>query len=775
MTYRRSEADRLLCDAQFLVRSSPTAVAALLPDARSPDALLAAQVYRTSALWRHDLDTPGRRQLLWLDAVRWGARDLSHAISAVTIPDEEADSWRVVWSTGSDVDARLRQVMKTGPVDCLAWAEVAGRPVVATVARGHPSYACERYTLHDCGAPGFFVWDLTDGRLMHSAPQVSGRCVAVTKLAGRPVAITGGEDSTVRMWDLTTGAQVGPALMGHRGKVLQVCAATSDGYAIAVTVDVHGDVLRWDLEAGRLLGPVRTRTPCFSISVEEHADRPLLVTGEDEGFEVWDLATGVQVAGHAVPDVGHAYAVQIVSAQDRAVVAVVSPSNWVWTLDLYTGEPVGEPLTALANRLPLATRGLWSRSGNRVSLAAVGGVLLLPGQWQVHLWNPLDELSTGLPLAGLTAQSVVAAAKGQQRGIAITSSALSDVVCVWDFDAPPLGDRLPGHKNRILIADITDGGPDPVVAAVDEGGVLGSRRLVDGVPLSERVDTGHERPNVVVCVDLDGEPVAFTGGGWASYPDTSLCRWDLSHGRESAPPIKAHSRMVSAAVLATVDGTRVLVSGGGGHDVRIWDLARGDLLYEFSQSEPGFATGIAVGPPGKDLFLAVSWNDGPITVWDLANKQALAVTPSHPMTDHEVVVGLVMIDGRPALVTIVSLESTETWGPKAVRLRDLDSRMQLGADISNGLSITAAVVMDHHGRPTMAIGRADATVQLTDLTTGEDLGPPLVTTGHVVRALRYTRDGRLLVAYGGDLALFEPASIGPPKVRSPLTAERRSP
>ncbi|MGW2256145.1 hypothetical protein ACWCXH_39335 [Kitasatospora sp. NPDC001660] len=42
---------------------------------------------------------------------------------------------------------------------------------------------------------------------------VAVKAVAVGTVAGRPVAVVGSADGTVRMWDLATGEQLGPDLV----------------------------------------------------------------------------------------------------------------------------------------------------------------------------------------------------------------------------------------------------------------------------------------------------------------------------------------------------------------------------------------------------------------------------------------------------------------------------------------------------------------------------------------------------------------------------------
>lgn len=53
--------------------------------------------------------------------------------------------------------------------------------------------------------------------------------VATTVLVGRLVAVTGSEDATVRIWDLTSGALLGEPLTGHTDGVLLLLSLLSVG------------------------------------------------------------------------------------------------------------------------------------------------------------------------------------------------------------------------------------------------------------------------------------------------------------------------------------------------------------------------------------------------------------------------------------------------------------------------------------------------------------------------------------------------------------------
>ena len=71
--------------------------------------------------------------------------------------------------------------------------------------------------------------------------------VATTLLKGRPVVISGGYDKTVRVWDLATGATIGPAITGNSGDVNAVMVAQLDGRPILITGSDDTTVRVWDL------------------------------------------------------------------------------------------------------------------------------------------------------------------------------------------------------------------------------------------------------------------------------------------------------------------------------------------------------------------------------------------------------------------------------------------------------------------------------------------------------------------------------------------------
>ncbi|MDG4864904.1 hypothetical protein P8605_42825, partial [Streptomyces sp. T-3] len=110
------------------------------------------------------------------------------------------------------------------------------------------------------GGPGeLYVWEVPadgdedgEGDPLHDP--LTGHEGAVlamdTALVGdRLLAVTGGEDETVRLWDLSAGEAVGAPLTGHHSRVEALRTARLDGREVALSGGRDGVIRVWDLAA----------------------------------------------------------------------------------------------------------------------------------------------------------------------------------------------------------------------------------------------------------------------------------------------------------------------------------------------------------------------------------------------------------------------------------------------------------------------------------------------------------------------------------------------
>ncbi|QIY75072.1 hypothetical protein HEP84_44515 [Streptomyces sp. RLB1-33] len=299
-----------MTDPGWLVKGDPEQVLAALDGAAGPEEVLAAAVYRASGHVHRDAGAGVRRQVLALDAARYGDRELARDIAEVAGCQETDNPWAVQWATGTGLDSRLRYALPAP----------AGVGVVATVVvedRGLAVAGCEDGTLH--------WWDLATGRKLGKAvTEHTGAVRALTTAVpdGRSVAVTSGSEGTVRVWDLAEGELVGAFRANDDSWVTSLATGLVEGRPVVVGGSTDGVVRVWDLAAltrrGELL-TIHTGT-VSALATATLEGRPVAVTGHSHGtVRAWDLVSGQEFGARS----DHAEESRVVTdpASDRPMAA----------------------------------------------------------------------------------------------------------------------------------------------------------------------------------------------------------------------------------------------------------------------------------------------------------------------------------------------------------------------------------------------------------------------------------------------------------------------
>ena len=329
-------------DPGFLLAAAPERLLAALPTITSQAGQLAAAAYETA---RHLLDDPnlGRAAAqLQLTARQRGANALADRI--IELPYEMPCT--VPWAQWSREARHLVLGRPHRGGETRSWSgSLDDRPVAVTGG--------EDTTVR--------VWDLRNGR-QHGDPLErvgSVEAVAFANLDGRPVAVAGGYDDSVLVWDLRNDRQHGDPLEGHDGAVNAVAVGDPDGRLGrrhrrrgrdgAGVGPAHRPSARRPAHGPRRVGRTRWRSGTWTAvrSPSPAAGTPTV--------RVWDLRTGRQ---HGDPLMGHdgwvnAVAVGIWDGRPVAVTGGRDATVRVW--DLRTGRQHGDPLDR-------ATTG-WVRGG----------------------------------------------------------------------------------------------------------------------------------------------------------------------------------------------------------------------------------------------------------------------------------------------------------------------------------------------------------------------------------------------------------------------------
>jgi WD40 repeat protein len=748
--------DELLADPEFLVHAATGSVLEHLADAESDEARAWGAVYRVSA-HRHRSRPPDvRRDMLSLDASRWGMTAMSRQLAS--------PPWGMCWATGTMLDSALliQLAGHEAPLAAVAAAVVNGRAIAIT---GDQS----RYGGHG-GELRF--WDLLTGDqigLPHAAHAGAVQAIAVMTLDDQPVAVTTGNDATVRVWDLASCQPVRTIATSHTQWVTGLACTTVNGRPAAVTISMDNTIQVRDLTTGEQIGEPLAMHGVQDVAATDLDGRPVIIAvGHEDEAQIWDAETGQPAGEPLVHEADYVAAVTTTTLHSRPV-AITSTRMGVHIWDLSTRQPAAKPLISGA----VAREGNpdlvvnWSKRNpysGRMKLAPVhamaattlGGqpVVVTPaGQERrpmICAWDLETGEQVGRPLAGHT-RRVRSLATIPLHGTLAAVSAADDeqTARVWDLgDRPSAGKPIPGRTGTVVqLAASTANGREIIIAAGYDRVI----RIWDGDTgeMLHDMITGDTPVKDIAMATIHGRSVLIIQNVASSTP----ALWDLGT-RQPIGFLAGHEENVNGVAATTVNGRPVAVTTSDDRTVRVWDL---DTQMQIGEPLTGHTS--QVGPvatatlSGIPIAVTFGRNDITLRAWNLRDMR-----PIGPPIDHGCAVDDIAtanLGGSPVAVT--------TGGRAAdLLLWDLAHgrllcRIPTGhTPDSDPIAITAE---GHAGLPlAITASRFDYTVRVIDLTTGEAVCRPLEFPDRPTALATTPRKG-LVIGFGPDIALLEPLTL----------------
>ncbi len=517
------------------------------------------------------------------------------------------------------------------------------------------------------------VWELDSGRELRRLEGHAGPVRAVAVSADGRV-ISGGEDGTVRVWEPDSGREL-HRLEGHAGPVRAV-AVSPDGRVISGSED--GTVRVWEPDSGRELHRLEGHAgPVYAVAVSP--DGRVISGSEDGTVRVWEPDSGRELhrlEGHAGP----VYAVAV-SPDGRVISGSEDGTVRVWEPDsgreLHRLEDPGQVLA--------------------VAVSADGRVISGSGDGTVRVW----ELDSGRELRRLEGHVSPVYAVAVSPDGRVISGGTDGTVRVWEPDSGRELRHLEGRAGPVRAVAVSADG------RVISGGMDGTVRVwePDSGRELHRLE-GHVGPVLAVAVSADGRVISVGTDGTVRV-------WELDSGRELhrlGGRAGAVLMMGVGAVAVSADGR--VISGGWDGTVRVWELDSGRELHR----------------PG-------GW-DGTVRVWELDSGRELHRLEGRAGAAFVMGVGAVAVsaDGR-----VIS----GGWDG-TVRVWELDSGREL-QNLKGHVGAVRAVAVSADGR--VISGGDDGTVRVWELDSGRELQN---LKGHVgaVRAVAVSADGRVIS--GGD-------------------------
>ncbi|MEU6739502.1 WD40 repeat domain-containing protein [Streptosporangium sandarakinum] len=357
------------------------------------------------------------------------------------------------------------------------------------------------------------VTDLATGELIGhgwDSDDLLDHVAAVGEYGNTPILVIGDRDGMLTIWDLRTGRQLGKPFFGYGGDIETLAVTKVRGRAIAVTAGDDDTIRMWDLVTHK---PFRAPISCSCI---EHAPmttatrdgKPVIIYADadiEHGLVARDAATGKRVDKTEL-SVASADGIAQLSADGSVVAAVTRDGEAeLWEL-------------SAESRLRQVT-------ATEVDAVAVGGRIIATASGdQIKLWDRAIGRPIGKPItSGGQAESL---AIGQVDGKTIVFFRRKYApewggIRLWDATTgEPYGKALSIRSTAMAVTRV--GSRTVLVTGQNDGTVI----VWDPQtmkPLLPPFSGHHGAVSGVAVTMIKGEPIAVSGGD-----DGSIRTWDLT-------------------------------------------------------------------------------------------------------------------------------------------------------------------------------------------------------------------------------------------------------
>jgi WD40 repeat protein len=636
----------------------------------------------------------------------------------------------------------------------------------------------ERLALPRAFSVPWAKWQFAATHRVLSGHEGDVKTIAVATIDDYAVVVSGGDDRTVRIWDLVSGRPFCQPLRGHEKGIKFVAVTKIKDKAVVVSADDGGTVRIWDLDSGQSIGqPLRAREligDYGSLAVGTlKLDAVAIFGGHDGVLRIWDLASG-QLRGHPLQchDAG-TWPMEVGVIDGLDVIASGGVDGTVRLWNLASGEPVGQPLTRsnyLGVRWFLRQAGRvlegftchpgWVNWAGFVS----GAVKILNGKtvaifgsdhgtvW-VWVWDLASGQSAGQELVGHDGSVPAVTAGAVKDSAVIISGGRDGTVRVWDLaSGQPVSQPLRGHEGSV--SSVAMGMIDDYHSVIVSGGGDGTVRVWDLGSGQPFVQPPLEVKTSRLGVRMKGQRVVYEG----RHPDDGLGVLSVAVGALDHQLVTVSGRVDGTVWVRDLVSGRPVSQPWWGHDfvpLGVDSLGRVYSKIKWQDDEymlkpwavrtgadrPRAALTVAVGVVDRTAVIVSGGSDGTVRVWNLASGDEVGP----PLRGHEGAVRSVAVGARDHHPVVISGSDDGT-----VRVWDLVSRQPIGQPLHHPESVRSVATAAIRDNKVVVSGGDDGMVRVWDLTSRRLVREPL--RGHCISVCSVAvgaLDGLDVIASGG--------------------------
>ena len=522
------------------------------------------------------------------------------------------------------------------------------------------------------GSSSLEIFRIQNGKRLGVISSHEHKAISLVLHAGGKLAVTGGQDDTVRIW--STDQSTAQAVMRGHLSAVSVLALNTGGDILA-SGSLDGTVILWNMKEHELLKSTKVIGKSSIKSLAFHPNGRILAIGGEDGSlqfrSIPEMKLITTLSGHknSINDLEfNPRGDLFVSGSEDGTVII-----WDWKVKKQRSKINFEDAVSTISMHPKLAEIVVGTAGGRLET------------WSLAKGTLLHQITESGPLISST---------GYDRNGSRIISALEDgTVEIWENGVSLHLKTFRGHERIVESLDFSSNNKFLISSSSDKSVRIwdlktnenvhnfdiGNHRVQDlrFAPGSQSFATAGSDSSVIIWDAKDGSRVRtlkFHKGkinALSYHPqdsvllsagsDSKWVLWDLVSGK-SMLSHKGHTSQILAASFSP-DGKR-FATAGSNLFIKIWEYPQGEELGQLKGHKKPVTT-LAFSPDGK--LLASGSQDNQIFLWRL--EPEISKTPFRKLDGHGYNVSQVFfsIAGK-ALISISKDKTMRLWEVKSGKM-----------------------------------------------------------------------------------------------------------
>ena len=522
------------------------------------------------------------------------------------------------------------------------------------------------------GSSSLEIFRIQNGKRLGVISSHEHKAISLVLHAGGKLAVTGGQDDTVRIW--STDQSTAQAVMRGHLSAVSVLALNTGGEILA-SGSLDGTVILWNMKEHELLKSTKVIGKSSIKSLAFHPNGRILAIGGEDGSlqfrSIPEMKLITTLSGHknSINDLEfNPRGDLFVSGSEDGTVII-----WDWKVKKQRSKINFEDAVSTISIHPKLAEIVVGTAGGRLET------------WSLAKGTLLHQITESGPLISST---------GYDRNGSRIISALEDgTVEIWENGVSLHLKTFSGHERIVESLDFSSNNKFLISSSSDKSVRIwdlktnenvhnfdiGNHRVQDlrFAPGSQSFATAGSDSSVIIWDAKDGSRVRtlkFHKGkinALSYHPqdsvllsagsDSKWVLWDLVSGK-SLLSHKGHTSQILAASFSP-DGKR-FATAGSDLFIKIWEYPQGEELGQLKGHKKPVTT-LAISPDGK--FLTSGSKDNQIFLWRL--EPEISKTPFRKLDGHSDTVTQVFFSkAGKALISISKDKTMRLWEVKSGKM-----------------------------------------------------------------------------------------------------------